>query len=192
MKSNINKKTAGFTLIEMLVAVFVFSVIMTLATGAIFSIISANKKSQEIKAAMDNLSSALDSMSRNIRYGTVYHCGAGADFVTPLSCLNGGTTFAFVDKDKNDVIYSFNDIDHSIEKSFNGSIYRLTAKEVIIDDLHFYVHGAASNELQQQPKVLITITGHVGSSQAKFNVETMVSQRALMCKDNMKSKNICQ
>jgi prepilin-type N-terminal cleavage/methylation domain-containing protein len=189
-------RKAGFTLVEMLVAVFVFSVVMVLSTGAIFSIVSANKTSQAIKSVMDNLNSALDSMSREIRYGTRYHCGAGT-FSDRASCsdTNSETMFAFLNKDgTTQVIYNFNTNnpnDKFIERctvTVNpSSCTRLTAPEVHITNLHFYVLGATINE-GEQPQLLITISGYAqaGSSNSYFNIETMVDQRNLdMCKTSV-------
>ena len=176
------KKTKGFTLIEMLVAVFVFSIVMTISVGAIFSIVSANKTSQALKSALDNLSSALDTMSRDIRYGTAYN---------PI----GNSTFSFIDKDGNHIIYAFNPT--SITNG-GDSIYKctdyisdntcslLTAPEVHITNMNFYVTGAGSSGYTQ-PSVLMNISGtaKAGANPESFNVETMVSERGLICKDSV-------
>jgi prepilin-type N-terminal cleavage/methylation domain-containing protein len=196
-------KKAGFTLVEMMVAVFVFSVVMVLSTGAIFNIISANKTSQAIKSVMDNLNSAIDSMSREIRYGTIYTCGENPDFATPVSCADSlnNTTFAFIARPTaanqagDHIIYYFQKDDGmdtgSIYKCINsipssGNCIPLTAPEVRIQNLHFYVQGAGRSE-SQQPLLLVTISGYAraGSSNSYFNIETMVNQRTMdMCKSS--------
>jgi prepilin-type N-terminal cleavage/methylation domain-containing protein len=185
----------GFTLIEMLVAVFVFSIIMTIATGAIFSIVSANKTSQALKSVMDNLSSAVDTMSREIRYGENYNCVDSSPTLNdPASCSTAGSSFIrFVNKDGQRVIYTFTDeFDGNNEEALYRCIervsddcFRMTAEEVDIDNLRFYVSGASLDE-PDHPKVLITISGKAKhrSSVAPFDLQTMVSQRTLsMCKD---------
>src|SRR3989344_3450237 len=68
------RKSRGFTLIEMMVSTSIFIMVMVVAAGAILSISSANRKSQATKVAIDNLSFALESMSRHIRVGTDYSC----------------------------------------------------------------------------------------------------------------------
>lgn len=207
---NFSKK-AGFTLIEMMVAVFVFSVVMVLSTGAIFSVVNANKTSQAIKSVMDNLSSALDSMSREIRYGSIYHCGGGT-LTVRTSCSGDNSSadhskFAFLSKDKLTTIsYKFEN--DSLDGS--GHINRctasastaencvlLTAPEVHIQNLGFYVQGAGTgtdtndpNDRFRQPQVLITISGYAkaGVATSSFNIETMVDQRNLdMCKSDLPS-----
>jgi prepilin-type N-terminal cleavage/methylation domain-containing protein len=201
--SSFPRKT-GFTLVEMMVAVFVFSVVMVLSTGAIFSIISANKTSQALKSVMDNLTSALDSMSREIRYGTVYSCDSDPYFITPSSCGDDATNeiFSFVGRPTteypngakikyyfdNSGIYKKTEADSSSNPSQPEKDVRLTAQEVVITNLHFYVVGAEKNE-SQQPQVLVTVSGYAlaGTNKSNFNIETMVSQRTLTCKQSVEN-----
>ncbi|MBU6427196.1 type II secretion system GspH family protein [Patescibacteria group bacterium] len=67
-------KISGFTLIEMIVALGLFSVVAVIALGSLVKIISANQKAQALQATFTNLNFALESMSRELRMGTVYHC----------------------------------------------------------------------------------------------------------------------
>lgn len=64
----------GFTLIEMIVSLAIFSIVAVVALGALVKIISANHKAQALQAAFTNLNFALDSMSRELRVGSDYHC----------------------------------------------------------------------------------------------------------------------
>jgi|AntRauTorcE11898_2_1112593.scaffolds.fasta_scaffold09984_1 prepilin-type N-terminal cleavage/methylation domain-containing protein len=66
--------TAGFTLIEMIVSLALFSVVMTIAVGALLVLIASNRQLQDEQAVLTNLSFALDSMTREIRTGTNYYC----------------------------------------------------------------------------------------------------------------------
>lgn len=66
----------GFTLIEMIVSLAVFSVVVTISVGALLSLIYTNEQLQVERSVMTNLSFALDSMAREIRTGTDYICGS--------------------------------------------------------------------------------------------------------------------
>ena len=167
------QKNFGFTLVEMMVAVFIFSVVMMLATGTIFNIINANKVSQALKSVTDNLGSALDSMSREVRYGTNYHCGNTGTITTPASCDNGSDKFYFLDKlDTTTISYGFQvssgsgDGSGYIERCAGGVCVPLTAPEVHISKLRFYVQGADSGE-NQQPELLVTISGYAKAGSNK-------------------------
>lgn len=65
---------SGFTLIEMIVSVAIFSIVATITVGALLILISTNQQLQTEQNIMTNLSFALDSMTREIRTGTNYHC----------------------------------------------------------------------------------------------------------------------
>ena len=68
------KKSSGFTLIEMMVAVALFAIVMTVSISSLLALIDANKKAQSLQSAMNNLNVALDGMVRQIRMGTQYRC----------------------------------------------------------------------------------------------------------------------
>ncbi|MCA9366806.1 type II secretion system protein [Candidatus Kaiserbacteria bacterium] len=65
---------SGFTLIEMIVSLGLFSIVITVAVGALLVLIANNKQLQQEQGVMTNLSFALDSMTREIRTGTKYFC----------------------------------------------------------------------------------------------------------------------
>lgn len=77
-KNKLNKAKVssqkGFTLIEMLVAVGLFSVVMLVAVSAILSIIGNNKKAQGINNVVNNLNFAIESMVRDMKTGYLYRC----------------------------------------------------------------------------------------------------------------------
>lgn len=77
---------AAFTLIEMMVSVSLFLIVMVISLGAVLAIVDGNKKAQAINSVSNNLSSAIESMVRDIKTGYAYTCG---DTVVPL----GDTTF---------------------------------------------------------------------------------------------------
>ena len=67
---------SGFTLIEMIVSLAVFSVVVTISVGALLVLIATNQQLQNEQSVMTNLSFALDSMTREIRTGVNYYCDA--------------------------------------------------------------------------------------------------------------------
>jgi prepilin-type N-terminal cleavage/methylation domain-containing protein len=82
----------GFTLIELLVSVAIFSVMMVMALGALLSLSVADRKAETVKSAIDNLTFALDSMSRAIRTGSLYDCGNQAS-TAPTNCISPGANY---------------------------------------------------------------------------------------------------
>jgi prepilin-type N-terminal cleavage/methylation domain-containing protein len=68
------RSQSGFTLIEMIVSLGLFSLVVTVAVGALLMLVATNRQLQSEQSVMTNLSFALDSMTREIRTGTHYYC----------------------------------------------------------------------------------------------------------------------
>ena len=189
----------GFTLIEMLVAVGLFTFIMVIALGALLVLSGADRRAEDLKTSVDNLNFALDSMSRAIRTGTNFHCGAPAVTLNsiksePQNCTTGANYFAFINSDGALVEYQLDTscsaqacaIDQQITPP-NGQpsgFQPLTAPQVIINDTSpiFYVVGAPPKSQGDtiQPKVTMLLHGSVAGSthlSSTFNLQTSVTQR---------------
>lgn len=179
--------STGFTLIEMMVAVSIFAIVMVVAAGALLTMIDANRKAQALKTVMDNLNLAIENMSRNVRVGTDYRCGSLS--ATPPDCPNGGSSVYFETANGNrgdsldDMAYRYNSPLKQLERSTDGggTWTAITAPEVVIEDLDFYLTGAAGVG-STQPRLLITLRGYAGASErvrTSFTLQTVVSQRLL-------------
>jgi prepilin-type N-terminal cleavage/methylation domain-containing protein len=172
----------GFTLIEMMTAVSVFLVVMTISMGAILGIFDANRKAESEKTVMDNLNFAVETMSREIRFGTNYHCGTSGNLTSPQNCLSGDTFMSFLSSDGEQIVYRLNGT--TMEKSVDGgnNYVAVTAPEINISSLQFFVVGANPPPDTLQPKVLIKISGSAGAkanTTTSFTIETMASQRLI-------------
>lgn len=174
--SRISMRTQrGFTLIEMIVSIFIFSIVMVIATGSLVTILGANRKAQAVKSVMNNLNFALDSMTRSIRTGTGYDCGV------PNCASEGSTEFSFIDTDGREVTYRLNASEDRIERSVdNGGFSALTSPGMTVERLRFFADGEGEND-NMQPRVLIVVGGEAGVERARtrFDLQTLVSQRIL-------------
>lgn len=73
------RSTAGFTLVEMLVSLSLFTVVLTMSVGTLLILINANGRAQSMQLVMTNFTFALDSMTREVRTGFNWYCmDAGA------------------------------------------------------------------------------------------------------------------
>lgn len=181
----------GFTLIEIMVAVALFAVVMTISVGALLSLVDANRKAQALNSVMNNLNFALENMSRNMRVGTTYRCSTSqavpVAIDTPQNCANGGVLVAFekFDGDPLDpadqVVYRY--VDTRIEKSSDGgaTFIPITASEVVIENMAFYVVGTTQGDTEQ-PRIIMTVEGSAGISTravTRFSLQSTISQRLL-------------
>jgi len=92
-------RTGGFTLIEVMIAMAIFTVIMVIGIGAVLDTITQHHTTENIRGVMDNLNFVMEDMVRNIRLGADVHCALSTDgtyvdpttgAITPQSCY--GTT----------------------------------------------------------------------------------------------------
>jgi prepilin-type N-terminal cleavage/methylation domain-containing protein len=79
LQKKINSKTKGFTLIEALVSLGLFSIVIVTASGVILSILNSNRKNQAISSVVNNLNYSVESMVRDIKTGYGYQCGLTYD-----------------------------------------------------------------------------------------------------------------
>ncbi len=171
---------SGFTLIEIMVALTIFSVVMVISMGSILAVFDANKKSQSLRAVMDNLNFTMEGMTRTIRFGTNYHCGSAGDTSSPVDCPSGDTYLTVKAADTSKVTYKL--VNGRIIRSINGgSDYFLTSPDVTIQNLSFRVFGSqpySSGTDLFQPQVIIVLSGYAGNlnSQSSFFLQTTVSQ----------------
>lgn len=79
----------GFTLVEMIVSLGIFTIVALVAVGALMKIMDANKKSIALKTAVNNMNFTLESISREMRVGSNYYCESVA---FTQSTLNSDTS----------------------------------------------------------------------------------------------------
>lgn len=96
MKKEQIKNQRGFTLVEMMIAIGLFSVLMTIGIGAILGVNSTHRKTQTMRAVIDNLSFLMEDMARSMRLGDSFYCkeSGAPDFTelsgSPQASKNGG------------------------------------------------------------------------------------------------------
>lgn len=184
--SRIQKKQSahGFSLVEILVSLGLFMVVVTISVGALLALIDANAKAQTIKTSMDNLSFAVDAMSRKIRTGFDYHCDGSISGSFPSGtndCSTAESGLVYTDGKTGDRIgYRLNGT--QIERKINtGSWLAITADEIQINELAFVVEGTTQGDTNQ-PTVAIWIEGQAGNfddTRSFFEIQTTVAQRIL-------------
>ncbi len=182
------KAGKGFTLVEMMVAVSLFSVVMLVSVGSLLSLIDASKRAQGIQSIMNNMNIALDGMVRAMRMGQAYEVS------------NGGHELSFTPFGEDPIsgdrwTYSFV-VDSSGTGEERGRLYKeyypdgftasvtvpLTAEEVDIDYVQFYKSTDVDGDTRQ-PRVVMIVRGKAGFGKQKttttFNIQASATQRLL-------------
>ncbi len=177
----------GFTLVEMIVSIGLFTIVLFIASSAFLSVLNADRKSRATRIAIDNLNLSLEDMSRRIKTGTTYNC-KGESGVND-TCSNPAI-LAFTDQDgvrttyrlKTDTITGKKYIER---EKLGFAQLRVTAPEIEIDNLRFIVDGtdvgpSLGGTDVAQPYVIILVDGttNAGAITSSFKIQTTVTQRA--------------
>lgn len=162
------KTNAGFTLVELLVAMGLFSVITSIAVGGFVSILRSERQAAGLLAANSNVSLSVEQMAREIR--------TGFDFCTVQSCLL--SELSFRNAREEDVTYRLQG--GAIERRVgSGAFQKITAGNVSVRYLKFYLQGREAGD-GEQPRVTIALgvsAIELGVSENIASLQTTVSAR---------------
>jgi len=160
------KDKRGLTLIEVLVALGIFGLVITMATSIFVLAIVNQRRIIALRNVEDNVRFALDSMSREMRTGVNFN--------------GGGSSISFTNAAGEAVVYRLSS--GAIQKSSDGGINysALTGSEATVNYLNFYIIGqAAKDGLQPRITIGVGISSQVGNQSVNAQVETTVSERFL-------------
>lgn len=171
---NLNR---GFTLIEMLMSVAVFTVVALIAAGALLAIADANRKAQAFKSVVNNVNFALESVARNLRTGSSY---SSTGFARG-NCLSGYTSgISFTSQEGVTVTYYLNGT--QIVRTVNGGKpIGVTAPEVTVNRFCFLIEGTdAGDDIQPHALMLVGGVMRAGTKlESRFDIQTFITQRLL-------------
>jgi prepilin-type N-terminal cleavage/methylation domain-containing protein len=166
----------AFTLVELMVAISVFSVAVTLATGAFVRAIKTQRILTHLMSVNSNSSLVIEQLAREMRTGYNFSLARANspdcdDLITFTRSSNGVQ-----------VSYRWSGVQsHSIEKSTgeNGSFVSITASNVSVNRLCFI-----KNQLLPEDPWRITILATLGPTDVQvaknvFNLQTTISSRLL-------------
>lgn len=159
----------GFTLVEMVVSLGVFSLVMVVAMGAFLKITEVNKRAQNIKNAVNNINFTLEAMSRELRTGSEYEL-SGTEQITFIGSYHPSGA---------PIYHSYRRSNNRIQRGTSltkpvSTFADMTSAGVNIKTMSF---TRTDNDYD---RVNILIQGEAGSIErlkTSFEVQTTVSQR---------------
>jgi len=185
----------GYSLLELIVSLGLFSMVMLIVTGAYLTLISLDRQARAGNQLAASLSFAMDSMARGIRTGQEYACNANTssrNCTTGSSCTaGGGNCFSYVDSESGETVIYRLKTDGSIGQCTGGSCsdgtaVSLTDPRIDIEQLRFYVRGVgasgASGDALLQPYVTIVVKGSLETDAGEstgFTIQTGATQRLI-------------
>lgn len=203
-KDNESKK--GFTLVEVMIAIGLFTVIMTIGIGAVLGVNSTQRKTQSMRAIIDNLSFLMEDMARSMRLGNYFYCKEGIGDLTIADVASGQQqltndgqncySISFepywdpTTSPDNQVVYHIAEDQNGIgtifkkeyDMGWSDDMLVVTPSEIDIDvdRSGFYVTGSTfGDNIQPRIKIVLVGTVHIAGATTEFNLQTTVSQRLL-------------
>jgi len=200
----ISSQPKGFTLVEMMVSVSIFAIVAVVAVGALLKIVDANEKAQSLETSINNLNFVLDSITREMRVGTTYHCSSGkmtSGNISPAGCpagYSGQWTIAFKSSERNKsstcnltIAYHYDGAQilkaqqpqTSDECEESLEFYPLISNEAALDS-HVTFQAARvivdTGRADAQPYAQFHFRGFAGTKErnkSTFDLQTTISQR---------------
>ena len=195
---NKKQRNKGFTLIELMIATSLFTIVMLMGVGSLVVSSNASKASQKLRITVDNVNFAMESMTRELRMGTSYECKT--DFVNlaasnPTDCPLGTTPGNIIAFNPQQTPGAPLRISYQLRPRNDGSgtstlerceinvtpCSEIVSPDVDIQTLKFFVKGSQFNDTIQ-PSVEILIKGVVNIKNKNmfksFTLQTMTSQRS--------------
>lgn len=187
----------GYSLLELIVSLGIFSMVMLVVMGAYVTLISLDRQARANNQLAASLSFAVESMARSMRTGSEYVCNGN---VSSPNCPLGAQVISFCldgrtcrdgDSDQQYLVTYRIKVDGSIGQCtgttgcLDNDAVSLTDRRIQIEDLKFYVRGVNDSDLANrvvQPNVTFTINGTMrtdGDEEASFSIQTGATQRLI-------------
>ena len=201
MRHNISHNK-GFTLLEMIVALGIFSIVAVIAVGSLVKISSLNRASQSMQAALNNSNYILESISREMRFAKEYHCidgnsYNGSDSLGYRECNDSGDKGILFKMPKMDptktcfLIYGYwfvtenqkLKVKKSQQTSCGENLSAGSATDMVdignvtLNSINFKVSKPAGGEYAFATVELIGYSGSKDNEKSDFDIRTSVSQR---------------
>ena len=165
----------GFSLIEMLVSISLFSFV---AIGGISVILGAQRSYKKIaqnRVVIDNLNLVMDTITREVRFGREYNFldGYATNSIKFISASGATTT------------YLFNSASSSILEIVNNATNTLSSPAFKVEIFKVEIFGTSTSDTEQ-PRVKIILAGSINEDEFRANswiknqtfyIQSLISQR---------------
>ncbi len=170
----------AFTLVEMLVAVSVFTVIMVAAVGAYVALLGGSATARAQQEVLDTLQAAVEHIERLTRMADVVACGENLSLAfTPqqhIPCPNGGNSLLLVLDSMTGERVLFRFEGGTLKRSVNGVLAPLVAPSAVIASGSFFTKGQAASIA---PMVTVSMEGEVAigrkGRKSSFSLQTTIA-----------------
>lgn len=163
----------GFTIVEVLIASFVFSIIAIGISSIFIGILTNERRAFAAQKIEENEMFVLEMMARDIRVSKI-------DGPDDLNC--GLTTLRINHPDKGFIDYTINTGTGIVTKTeeATGTTVDISSADVNFTRMNFCVRGSGTTDQKQTVVTIISsVQNRTGKEKLTFNVQTAVSSRSV-------------
>jgi len=186
VKRNINRKQNGFTLLELLISMTVFSIVVIAFLGLFVSTFKEQKKSLNTIHLVNNGSYVMEYMTRALRMAKKDITGACVgtakyNYDNPENDT-AAIQFLVFNKEANDFVCQKFYKDGNTLKArvgISGAGEAMLPADIIVDNLNFMIIGDGQGDEVQPRVTLVLQIKTTGANSQTMSLQTTVSQREL-------------
>ena len=169
--TNNQRPNAGFTLVETLVTVFVFSMIVVIIGGVFVSSLDLQRRALNIQLVEENSNFLLEAMAKEIRVSTIGSLNSDCPTL-PATVLD------ITHPVNGSIRYSLSGT--TVQRTVNGAVTTISSNAVEFTRLQFCISGTGATD-QKQPRVTVLagIRSTNAKQQAAIDIQTTLSARFL-------------
>lgn len=160
--------TAGFGLVEVIVATFVFSIISVIVVTNFVDVLDLQRRGFAAQVIQEEALFAVEMMAKEIRVSQIQSPDDLNCNLTSLTIdhpINGTTTYSVSGG--------------IISKAVGGNIFPITSSKINFSRLNFCVRGSGIDDEQPRITIVASIQTASGQGGLKFDMQTTVSSRDL-------------
>lgn len=164
----------GFTLVELLVSMFIVSIIITIGGALFIQALNLQRRAFNLQQAEENAGQILEAMAKEIRISQIDPGAENDCSATPPS-----TTLTMNRLGVDTIKYSLDDVNHTVLRKVGAADPAvMNSNTVEFTRLGFCITGATAAD-QKQPRVTIIASIKSGSAkeEATIDIQTTISQR---------------
>lgn len=152
---------AGFTIVELLVSILLFSVMATITAGIFVRALEIERRSFSAQSIQENALAVFELMAKEIRVGNI----AGPDSssctsnVLNMTVLNPDPPY---DPPNVSVTYRLNSSSGVVERIYGGVTYFVSSDDIIFNSLKFCILNSGVDDQGARVTILASISNRVG------------------------------
>ena len=167
--------SGGFTLLEMIVSIGIFSVLIVVAIGIVLSISNAQIKAANVQNIQDNIRFTLELITKELRVGSGYAVSS----CTGNFCQQ--INFTTTNGEQRGYCLESGVVKRLSGTAICGFGSPMTSSNIIVDRMYFIVSGIAIGSSDGQPSITVVLQARSADPrqalESTINLQTTVVQR---------------